>query len=375
MNSVLKEIKKLRGDKPIVIDYTNSNRYRVVVKEGNGTKTAYYFSAPIYNNKTRKVVDMKFGKKDGAFYSVGSNANMTYTNHVRMENRNGFCNISLGKPVSYITDQELSCGKDRIYPTTNGFMYKATCHGETSVSFHLEVGKPFMQTRSNNKYFSLMKGKFNPFITVSCIGTADVNGQIIAPAKMRYEKLSDRKYCLTVSSCSPMGKWILFEANLYEPKLIQDTTVESANPKTNNVFGSSAFIGHTKQYGEQWLYSRFDSQAFGELTDRRILKAMLHLPRYAHTNVEINAFQVVARFCSFGANWNNKNGASREVVSSVANGCYQDIEITSFLVGKTGRFVHNEGIILKPQRKDSEFSVIATGDSYYAPQICEINFR
>ena len=258
MNSVLKEIKKLRGEKPINIDYSNSNRYRVVMKEENGTRTAYYFSTPIYNNKTKKVVDMKFRKKSGAIYLVGSNANITFTNHVRMENGEGFCKISLPKPISYIAEQELKCGNDRIYPTTNGLVYKAACQGENSFFFELEVDTHFLKTRFNNKYFSLMKEKFRPFVTVSCIGTADANGEIIAPAKITYQQLNNRKYCLTVTPCSPMGKWVLFEANLYETKLIQDTTVESANPTMNNAFGSFAFVGNTVQYGEQWLYSKVD---------------------------------------------------------------------------------------------------------------------
>ena len=40
MQSVLGEISKLRSGVPIVIDYRNSNRYRLVLQENNGTKTA-----------------------------------------------------------------------------------------------------------------------------------------------------------------------------------------------------------------------------------------------------------------------------------------------------------------------------------------------
>ena len=44
MQSVLREIARLRNGTPIIIDYHNSNRYRLVVQENNGSKTAYYFS-------------------------------------------------------------------------------------------------------------------------------------------------------------------------------------------------------------------------------------------------------------------------------------------------------------------------------------------
>lgn len=58
MNSILGEISTLRKGAPLVIDYKNSNRYRLVAIEPNGTKTAYYFSSPIYNSRTRKSVDI-----------------------------------------------------------------------------------------------------------------------------------------------------------------------------------------------------------------------------------------------------------------------------------------------------------------------------
>ena len=75
MQSVLGEIFRLRKGSPVVIDYHNSNRYRVVVQENDGTRTAYYFSTPIYNRKTRKMIDVKFQSNGGAIFSIGSNAN------------------------------------------------------------------------------------------------------------------------------------------------------------------------------------------------------------------------------------------------------------------------------------------------------------
>lgn len=42
-----------------IIDKRNSNRYRIVVKESVGN-TAYCFSTPIYNIKTRTLVQTNF---------------------------------------------------------------------------------------------------------------------------------------------------------------------------------------------------------------------------------------------------------------------------------------------------------------------------
>ena len=376
MQSVLKQISKIRADRPINIDYKNSNRYRVILNEPNGTKTAYYFTTPIYNANTRMAVDIKFHKRDGILYSVGSNANITVSDKINMENTEGRCLISLKAPTEYISEYELHCGADLLQPTTNGILYKAKCKGIVAFTFEIEVDKPFMELRTNDKCFSIMKEVFRPFVTASCIGTIDAKGDVIAPAKISYQKLSDCRYELTVIPCSPLGEYIAFELNLYEPKLVQDTTVESGNPKTNNAFGSTAFIGNTEQFGEQWLYSRPDFGRFSDLMDKRINTAVFHLPNHNRADVDLKAFKVSARFCSFGSNWDNKIPAEGAVSDSATIDGYQNIDITSLLSDtKTGRLVSSEGLILKTTVKGSGFSVISTGDSYYAPQIFEINYK
>ena len=375
MVSVLNELNELRKGKTINIDYTNSNRYRIVLNEFNGTKTAYFFSTPIYNYKTRKTVDLKFHKKDGQIYSVGSNTHISFSDKVIMENAQGRAGISLQNGVFLVCANELASGSHRIYPTVNGFMYKINCSTEKSFSFDLEVEKPFMQIRSNNKCFSLMSEKFKPFITLSCIGTADDTGNIISPIKMDYQKINDKSYRITVSACSPIGRWILLEANLYEPKLIQDTTVESANPSSNNAFGGTAFIGNTSEYGEQWLYSRPDFDKFSDLYSNKIINATLHLPKHNRSDIQLQCFKVSARFCSFGSNWGNKISSLGLISDSSVDSKYQSINLTGLVTDKFGNLTRSNGVIIRTKNKDSGFSVVATGDSYYAPQILEINYK
>ena len=67
MRSVLEEITKLRKE-PFIIDHHNSNRYRLVVQENDGSKTGYYFSTPIYNRKTRKLIEHRFQKNGDIIY-------------------------------------------------------------------------------------------------------------------------------------------------------------------------------------------------------------------------------------------------------------------------------------------------------------------
>ena len=375
MNSILGEISTLRKGAPLVIDYKNSNRYRLVSIEQNGTKTAYYFSSPIYNNRTRKAVDMKFHSKGSVAYTTGSNANITVGSSIRMENPEGFCVISLSEQISRISETEIIYTNKRLYPTTNGVALRSFCNDGRGCTFSVEVSKPFLEVRANDKYFALMSERFRPFVSFSCIGTSDANGNIIAPAKISYQKITDRKYTISVIPCSSLGKSVLIEANLYEPKLFQDTTVESKNAMVNNAFGSIGFIGSTKEFGEQWLYSRPDYTKMSELNDKKILSAILHLRKLNTGAVELTVSKVAARFCSFGSTWDNKIEEASTFNEPQITDHYIDLDFMPVLTDKQGRLQRGEGFILKAKRKNSGFSVVSTGDNYLFPQILEVKYR
>jgi hypothetical protein len=376
MQSVLKEIEKLRNGLPIVIDYSNSNRYRLVTKESDGSKTAYYFSTPIYNYKSRKLIDVKFHSTGDAVYAIGSNANITINKNIFMENAEGSCAIGLNQKARFVSCNEVYCDGNTILPTTNGVALKCNTKSKGEASFIIEISQPFLNVRSNDKYFALMKEQFRPMVVFSCIGALDETGNVIAPAKIEYQKLSDKKYQIIVTATSPLARYVLFESNLYENKLLQDTTVESGNPTTNNAFGSMAFIGNTSLYGEQWLYSKLDYARISEIMDKQIQKAILYMPKLNQSRVEFVAHKVSARFCSFGSNWNNKISGQASISDSSSRNGYQSLDLTPLLLNAyTGTIVKSDGFILKPKIKGSGFSAVATGDSYYAPQILEINFK
>ena len=353
MNSILGEISTLRKGSPLVIDYKNSNCYRLVAIEQNETKTAYYFSSPIYNSRTRKAVEMKFHSKGGVAYTSGSNANITIGSSVRMENSEGSCVISLSEQISRISETEIMYTNKRLYPTVNGIALRSFCNDGIGCTFSVEISKPFLEVRANDKYFALMSERFRPFVSFSCIGTSDANGNIIAPAKISYQKITDRKYTVFVIPCSSLGKSVLIEANLYEPKLFQDTTVESKNAKVNNAFGSIGFIGSTKEFGEQWLYSRPDFTKMSELNDKKILRAVLHLPKLNTGAVELTASKVAARFCSFGSTWDNRIAEASAFNKSQITDRYIDLNLMPMLADKQGRLQRGEGFILKAKKKIS----------------------
>ena len=76
MNSILNEVAMLRKGRALVVDRSNKNRYRLVTHEGDGSKTAYYFSVPIYNEVSRKLLDLKFHNQGNIPNSIGSNSNI-----------------------------------------------------------------------------------------------------------------------------------------------------------------------------------------------------------------------------------------------------------------------------------------------------------
>ena len=374
MVSILDEIKKLRKENEFQVDINNTNKYRIVINENDGSKTAYYFSTPIYNYRTKHLLNLKYQKLGNQILYYGSNSEIIFRdNTITMENENFNCAILLKKSIVFNNEKQLICIKDKILPTTNGFVYKANCDGNNYFSFELIANSSFVKISSNNKYFSLNNEYNIPLITISCVGAAENSGNIIAPSKIEYEKIDDNKFLVTVTACSPMAKWNLFEVNLYEQKLIQDTTVESNNPTENNVFGGIAFLGRSHEFGEQWLYSKIDYSKISDVFNLNVQKILLHLPQHNNFRHSLCVHKPIMRFCSFGSNWDNRIFALREnEIKSTLNNGYQTFDLTQYFTDKYDRFIETTGITIKGQ---NGFAVITTGDSYYAPQIYEIKIK
>ncbi|MFR1517683.1 MAG: hypothetical protein ACLSVG_02745 [Clostridia bacterium] len=374
MKSILNEIVKLRGEQMPVIDYHNSNRYCVIAAEKDGSKTSYCFGIPVYNRKTRRIIDLLFHETEGKWKADGSTAVITAGNEIYLENPDGFSKVALPERISAGAERCLRYGMAEIRPTLNGVCVRAVCTADQTYEIDLITGQPFMNVRANDRCFSLMQEEHRPFMTVSCIGVLNDFGQIIAPCIFEYQRYRDNAYTLIFRQSSPYGSTLLFEINLYEEKLFQDTTVESLHPDLNNAFGGTAFIGNTAAYGEQWLYSRPDFAKLPELYDKQIRKAIFHLPRFGG-NCTFSAFGLSARFCSFGSNWDNKIEAAEEQAIAYTDGAYQSLDITSLITDNAGFLKHTEGLILRPKKKNGGFAAVSTGDSYFAPQILEVNFR
>lgn len=371
MRSIFQEIANMRGEGRIAIDRTNSNRYRIVLLENDGSKTAYYFSTPIYQQITGHLIDPRFVGKDGDISITGSNADIRIGKSLWMSNTDGKCEVKLNLKGLHVDENCLSCGDTKVLPTANGVAVMA----RGGLFFELEVDNSFLNVRSNDKYFALMDEDQKPFIVLSCIGVVNEDCHVFAPAEVSYEKISGQRYQLAVSPVDHFNEWVLFEINLYEPKLWQDTTVESNHPTINNVFGGVGFIGETSAYGEQWLYSRLDQSKMPELLGKEINRAVLHMPLLSKESAALMAQSVSFRFCSVGSTWDNKVSPSGWRADAVTSDTFLSLDISTLITNPCTRLlVPSDGFVLKRKTDAFGSSTISTADSCFAPQILEVNY-
>ena len=258
-----------------------------------------------------------------------------------------------------------------IVPTMNGLRF--VVKGKT-FNFLLKSETKQNGIRFNPTCFSIMREKFKPFFSVATLYATNGKG-VFSPVEMEYQDKGSQTYELDLFHEVQDGTF-LFEMNLYEPKLFQDTTVESVHPDKNNAYGAIGFIGKTKQFGEQWLYSRPDFSKIPDFTSDRIDKVLLHIPILNGSSENVDVYIPQKRFCSFGSTWNKKVNASGKVASSNNNGRYITIDVTTMFTNRTEQtLVYNEGLILKKPKGKNNFIAISTGDCYSAPQILEIKFK
>ena len=373
--SICDEIKALRKTDSFCVDNTNGNRYMLVLFEEDGSRTAYCFSTPIYNINTGKMVKLCFHKNKDTYLLEGSNADVRINDEITLKNSVGSCRFIIPQGKFAMSDPGLKKGNDYIYPATNGIAYKASCRDGCFRDFSIITDVHFMNSKDNNKYFVLMTQEYEPFVTVSAIGCMNKENKIVSPAVIEAKKTSDLEYRLSLVSCCSDAEYILFEINLYERKLFLDTTVESKNIGVNNAFGSIAFVGDTEQFGEQWLYSRPAFSLISELYEKSLNYAVLHIPKYSDSDIELNVSKAGSRFCSFGSTWSNKIPVADFITKTVKHMGYLDIDISGLLIDpQKKRLMQDNGFVINTPVRN-HFSVLSTGDNYYFPQILEINYE
>lgn len=375
MLTVLNEIDRLRNGRPYNLDINNTNRYRIVVNEQNGTKTAYCFSSPIFDSGGR-IIDLSLLQHGDEIVFTGSDSEVIFEDgSLKLKNSNGVCSLKLNGPILEVTDRCAYSSNTEISPTLNGLVFKARCDNGRSYSTVLTVDKIPYGLRANNKALSIMTSHFKPFVTISCIGAFNSDDVPFAPCELQFHQLNDTEYFINVVSTVEKADYIMFEVNCHEPKLFLDTTVESRHTRDNNAFGGIAYIGTTDVFGEQWLYSRPELSVIYELFGESIHSVVMNIPNLNHCTGALSVYGISSRFCSFGSNWENKISMAEELGGATSLKDYHRIDITELLTDQpVGRLKLTEGLIIKPKSKDGKVAVIPTGDSCYAPQILEVNF-
>ena len=376
MNEIIKKIINLRSKEFVAFDETNINRYSIVVKEADGTKTAYYFSSPIYNSENDKLIDLLFtSEKDNVMF-IGSNCSVCLEkNNVKFLQENCVCELYPKDSLGIVSKDIAEYGEDLLSPTLNGILYRGKGDNSYTFSLDIKIHKKVLNISSNGKYLALMKNEKTPLMAISCLGAKKTGDGELVPAFISYKEKEQGCIEITIHSEYKCGCF-LFEVNLYEPKLFQDTTVESCRLFDTNVYGTTAFVGNTDESGEQWLYSRIDMLKIPELFDKRIKKAVCHFPIYSEPINKIEAYEASERFCTFTCNWNNKPSIqkNKKLKNESSKGNYH-VDVSGVLFDrKTGKICSSDGTVICPKEKGVKPIAISTGDSCAYPQILEVNY-
>ena len=375
MNSVIQEIEKIRNGKPFQIIDSYYNRYSVVCRESDGSRTAYCFSVPIRNNKTGEIVDLRFSHRKNGSALNGSEATVTITDRARFVNQYGRCDVLFeGQLTKKTVDSILFTApavRTEIRPTLNGLLFILDCKANAHPEFVLQTDRYFETTRANDRYFSVMREKFVPLVTLSCLGLLNAKGDVIAPYEIQNERIGEKEYKVRlISECKRRFR-VAIEINMQETKLFQDTTVESQYPKRNNAFGSIAFLGKSRQFGEQWLYSRLESTNVSQLQNRKIARTILHIPQLGTSRKPLTVCRIAKRFCSFGSTWENKIAVFKPVAESIVSNKYHRLDISSLLGSLRNK---SENYVIQASNANTPV-IVSTGDSFFAPQILEVNIQ
>ncbi len=369
MNSVNKLLYKLFNESKCYV----INRYSVMSQSATGVKSAYYFSTPVFRKSDNKFIKPNFQKCAEYFFYNGSNGTTKiYGDHAVLNNGTVEIHLSWNERKNILMSENGNLLKTQdmvIFPTFNGIAIRQRAN---KVKLYIKASKHF-DVRSNTKYFAFMKSQFEPVVTFNAMFAENRYRDIFYNTVLRSRKITDTSYEIEITSDSSDAFQLTYDINLYEPKLIQDTTVESKMPKENNAYGNISFLGISNCFGTQLLYSRIDVSKMDLPTDLKIDTVKLHIPYYAVNGNDFRISVPIKRFCSFGSNWNNKIPYSNAVLSGTRNNGYITFDISKYVISKTGKWNPNEGFVI--QSRGEHFSIIGTGDNYYTPQIIEITFK
>lgn len=376
MASIISTIKKIRKKDNFELFERNDNRYCVSVKEMDSVES-YMFSVPIRDFFTNAIVEEKWTQNNGNWQrnTAAENSMVTVCDDsiFFFETR---LNVELKIPFKSIWKydcENLVSEKTRILSTTNGVVIVMKCSGVNNTVITVKTSDIKNGVQKNTQFFALMESQFKPEITLSSLFYRD-SFDNITPIQIKSDCISDCDYSITFLTEGKAEGELFFEVNFHEERLFQDTTVSEERSLENNAFGSIAFLGHTKEYGEQRIYIKLMLDQLYEYAHRKITSLKLYIPTITTEKKRIEAHQMGVRFCSFGSTWETKKPFLSNITPVSYENGFLSFDLTSYMA-PNGRISYNYGLMIKIA--DSEFGniVIPTGDCCAYPIILKIVYE
>ena len=353
--------------------YKAINRYGIISQSNKDSIKAYYFSTPILYKSNDKLVKAKFEKRESYYYYQGSNCQAKiYDDRIVLCNDEKKIFLYFGAKQHMVLSYDASFLKSEcaiFFPSFNGIIIKQRGN-RTRLKVEIST---LSDIKSNGKYFAFMNSEFEPIATFNAMFAENRYRDVFYNIILHSRKITETLYDLELAATNENAFQLTYDINMYEPKLIQDTTVESNHPEENNAFGNISFLGKSTHCGNQMLYSRIDVSKINIPKNWIIESAKIHIPYYMVSDSDFRISVPQKRFCSFGSTWNNKIPYSFPILLGTKNNGYITFDISKYAISKTGKWNPNEGFVI--QSRGEHFSIIGTGDNYYTPQIIEITFK
>lgn len=372
MNSVLESIQEItKGEK--ISQIQKVNRYGVSAQI-NQERREFYFSTPIYSGQSEVLVEERFMPKGNEYILQGSSAKIFITESgIKLLTVFGSMRVCWKEKQKFTLCDDgrfLRSKKMSVYPTLNGALVRQMIDSSVTLSFESDLNQEG-EIKSNSKFFAYMKGKYDPFVTIGTMYAENASSQKFYGLTMVTKRENSRKANVGMKSDRLDATRFVWEVNAYEPKLFQDTTVESKRPFENNVFGSVAHLGKSSEYGTQYLYSRLDLTKLPAGSQKNIKSVYLHIPYYMTSGQPFRVFMPFKRFCSFGSRWNNKVAFEDARIEGRSKGGVVSFDLSPYFLNAKGSLQETTGIIIRQIAQEGG-SILATGDNYFTPQIFEI---
>ena len=370
--SPLEVISHLTGRNALDVDINQSNRYCILLNSKTG-KEAFYFSTPIYNNLSGKIVNRNFSKINGYYQMIGSNCIVQITNSkLLLLKEQAYVKLNFNRNIIWtLKDGILVSDLITIVPTYNGIVMRGNI---IRTSFDIKFDLAYKSVRNSENCVCLMESNFRPIFVISALN-AHTHNKGCYPLLVRFNKVSQSSGNIEFHSPNAITACGAVEMSFYEPKIIQDTPVSAKRPRENNAFGPIGFIGKSDFYGLQWLYSRLDINKMPELQNKLIQEIKLYIPRINREATVLDMYELQHRFCSFGSNWDNKVQIRDKRRTVAPKEDYFCFDITDLYTNR-GRLCESAGMVIAPTHNAvCNYQMISTGDSYSAPPILYVKYK